>query len=285
MPDTDQDREKFEAAAARLDRRRADLAGAGGLRPPEAAPPAPAGTLEEMMMRIINRAQVVEPKECDVCGREYAPLDDETFCPSRRCVETHRARQWAASGKLGVLRRTATPDKYRGAFRLDFHGGSWPAPIDIRSPRGPRLDADISGWAGNPRHVTLLGTNGCGKSMLAAELMWRAIENGRGDLASGFWVRGSELVTEDRELSLGVPRPKMHRAKTAAVVVVDDCGWGRDFDLLAELAECRDGRRPTIWTTHRAFSAGDGSLRALAPMIYDRMKAGWVIPIERGSGR
>ena len=264
---------------ARIDARRAEL----GIRPRQLSDLVPQvlgeeGSALEVVLRLKAEAEKLDFAQCEICGESFV-ADGSKICERKECQRIARAQEFAARPKADMLARFGVPEEYRQDFDLEHHGGQWPAPVRGEAGTVPE-------WCGSPHFVTVLGRTGAGKSWLAAELMWRCVANAGGKITSGFWVLGEDLAAEDRQAPLGYVPPNMARARSCGVLVVDDFGWGVAERWLARLCEHRHAHhRPTIWTTHRPFNRGKDPVRMAAPMIFDRLRFGWVIPLERGSGR
>lgn len=272
---------QLDEASARLARKRARVA---ELYPVEGALIEGFGNvLEATLRRLEAKSEAYESARCAFCDQQTVDLGHvPVSCGLRACVEIADARRWSELPKADVLRACSVPERYRlDPFSPNYYRGGWPVSgehKDLRHRRGP-----AESWCCTPSTVLLCGPNSAGKSMLAAEMMHRAIAAGAGKIKTGFWVTPSRLLREDRETGLGKPRQTMHRARTTGILVLDDFGWSNShLEPIADLCEVRlSARRPTIWTTHRPFGHGRDSLREFAHMIFTRLRDhAWVFPLE-----
>jgi len=233
----------------------------------------------EALKSKMERLQQAGSWTCKACGREIlGPPDPDEVC-SVECINDLRDRWWRESPKDVVLRAAKVPEYYRLGFESDYHDE------DLHDPRAP--GENVMDWRGEGS-VTLIGCNGSGKSMLAAELLYGL----RSVARTMLWVRPAQIIAEDRDSPLGQPRCLFSTACTAEALVIDEFGHGHmndhGLELLAELIETRwSARRSTIVTSHLHFSsnAGTPSVEGVSGAIFDRLQDGYVIGLPDRTGR
>lgn len=133
-------------------------------------------------------------------------------------------------------------------------------------------------WHGSPWSVTLRGPVGSGKSMLAAELLYR--------YGRGVWVRAAKLVSTVYDSQGGDKAAVRRRYEFAACLVLDDFGHGHTSgwatEMVAEIiAERWDANRPTIVTTNCLVNELAGTDTA----AYDRLRDGLMVALMGASRR
>lgn len=143
----------------------------------------------------------------------------------------------------------------------------------------------LRNWKGEPPNVLLAGHVGTGKSMMAAELLWRAWQRapsgygGRPEWPhKGVWVRASAIPgawwNGDRGWS------------DAWALVIDDWGHGHPAESAWEaITECYirryEAARVTILTTNHKHAV----LGRKAPPMMDRLRTGLLVPMTGRSRR
>ena len=164
-----------------------------------------------------------------------------------------------AFGQVPELFRLAAPHPKAfdpGQVQGGPRPGQWPE--DQRYP-----GFDLRGWRGEPATVSLHGTNGAGKSMLAAELLYRLYEAGRRPI---LWAAADDLVAShfgDGAL--------LERARRVPALVIDELARGHAgefaWSVLSRLVRKRTEvpSFATITTTNIRFNRpSPKALEALA---------------------
>ncbi len=112
------------------------------------------------------------------------------------------------------------------------------------------LGHDLADWIGGPGAWALVlhGVVGAGKSMLAAELLWRRLP----DLRTAAWWRASLLLDALLGSLSEETKARAHRDRDADLLVIDDLGHvlgDRGFEVLYNVLTPRqDDERPTLIT-------------------------------------
>lgn len=188
-----------------------------------------------------------------------------------------------------ILRRAQAP---RGIAGRDFRAELVANEGEQHWPRDPRrLDYALEDWRGEPETLTIVGPNGRGKSMLAAELLVRLFRAG---MMSQLWLRASQIV--DEHFSGERDRYLRRLAEAVTVLVLDEFGRGQHSNQFAHalVGEVIDQRvsegRVTIITTNLAVTAksvgpGEPSIEAADSAVYDRLASGLVIRMHGESRR
>lgn len=166
-----------------------------------------------------------------------------------------RVRQWlqwesAERARRSLERRLR--DAHIGQFKplADFDWG-WPQRIDraaIEELMGLQFMADAT-------NVVLVGPNGVGKSMCAANLGYQAVLAGHTVLFTTAGHMLSELAALDSDSAL---RRRLQRYAAPELLLIDEVGYlsysDRHADLLFELVSRRYLTRSTVVTTNRPFA-------------------------------
>lgn len=135
----------------------------------------------------------------------------------------------------------------------DFDWG-WPNKID-RFTIESILDADFVERGDN---VVLIGSHGLGKSMIAKNILHRAVHNGY----TALFVEASEMLVDlgAQDSSRALERRIKHYAKPK-VLCIDEVGYlsydQRSADLLFQVVSRRYEKKSIIVTTNLAFSDWD----------------------------
>lgn len=135
----------------------------------------------------------------------------------------------------------------------DFDWG-WPNKIDRPVIEG-LLTADFVEHGDN---VVLIGSHGLGKSMIAKNILHRAVHNGH----TALFVEASEMLVDlgAQDSSRALERRIKHYAKSK-VLCVDEVGYlsydQRSADLLFQVVSRRYEKKSIIVTTNLAFSDWD----------------------------
>jgi DNA replication protein DnaC len=139
-----------------------------------------------------------------------------------------------------------------GSFKAmaDFDW-EWPQKID----RDHVEDLMQLGFLGDAANVVLLGPSGVGKTMIAQNLGYQALQHGHTVLR----VTASEMLNDlaAQDSSAGLAR-RLRRYCKPALLLLDEVGYlsydGRYGDLLFEVVSRRHLQRSTVLTTNKAFS-------------------------------
>lgn len=198
---------------------------------------------------------------CAACGRLFHGREGDR-CP--HCLRT------ATTSRAERLLRAGVPSAF--AEELFQEPAAWP-----RDPAAPEVDP--AAWTGRPWSILFHGQVGSGKTMLAVELLARALARGAG----GLFVRSSALP---RLLYGPNGDTAFEELAAAPVLVVDDLGRGvsgRGLDAVSEIGAQRHSEgSPTLWTSNldllELAKHGDGALA-------DRLGEGLVVKVPGGSRR
>ena len=155
-----------------------------------------------------------------------------------------------AERKRRSLRRRVRNAKI-GDFKLmaDFDW-SWPREID----RGQVEDLLGLGFIDEAANAVLVGPNGVGKTTVAQNIAHQAV-------LRGYTVRfttASELLNDlaEQDTSTALSR-RLRRYCNPSILVVDEVGYlsydARHGDLLFEVVSRRNGHKPIVLTTNKAF--------------------------------
>ena len=231
-----------------------------------------------------------EPK-CSMChGSGWAVAPDGGAGGASRCacqVELGRAEVLELAGvpeifRLEHARGTALPFDPK---RVN-DGQGWPR--DTRPGWG---SVSVEEWTGNterqPAVVTLVGQNGTGKSMLAAELLWRCRRSGHTRLK---WTTAAELIDahfNNPELS--------YQVANCDALVVDEVGRGHQKEfawgvLTGAIRARLNGLKPTILTSNLRVSKPNGanpplSFQEADQALYDSIFNGLILSFKGQSQR
>lgn len=164
--------------------------------------------------------------------REYLGVEEDER--DRRSLE-RRVR----SARLGAFKAMA-----------DFDW-EWPKKID----RDHVEDLLQLGFLEDATNVVLLGPSGVGKTMIAQNLGYQALQRGHTVMR----VTASEMLNDlaAQESSVALAR-RLRRYSKPALLLLDEVGYlsydGRYGDLLFEVVSRRHLQRSTVLTTNKAFS-------------------------------
>lgn len=139
-----------------------------------------------------------------------------------------------------------------GAFKAmaDFDW-EWPKKVD----RDHVEDLLQLGFLDDAANVVLLGPSGVGKTMIAQNIGYQALQHGHTVLR----VTASEMLNDlaAQESSAALAR-RLRRYCKPALLLLDEVGYlsydGRYGDLLFEVVSRRHLQRSTVLTTNKAFS-------------------------------
>jgi hypothetical protein len=208
---------------------------------------------------------------CAGCGERYFGVPPEdgicTGCHVRRRHERQQLTREQAFELAGVPARCAKPFAEPGPKGLH---GAWPT--DGRG--GDSREWAAAGWC-----LLLTGNVGSGKSMFAAELLWRAARDSR---VLGRWCRAQQLA----DLTLTGASAELRTLVEAPMLVVDDLGVGHDSPAAWGAVEgalcCRwECERGTIITTNLTR---DALVNRSAPLA-DRLRDGMACRVDGRSLR
>lgn len=199
-------------------------------------------------------------QKCPECfGSGWVGYRDRNGAPmSRKCDDCQKP-----AGRSTVLELAGVPE----LMRLDVRKGAG-QPFDKFKvnggagwPRDERMrHYDLSLWAGresDPGIVTLAGTNGRGKSMLAAELLYRAHQQGQKPIR---WVTAAQLCNAAMDRDAGA---FVQAAQRAGALVIDELGRGHQGEffwswLTGLIRDRMNAFRPTVLTTNMSVQPADG---------------------------
>lgn len=207
---------------------------------------------------------------CEKCG------DGLYWEPeSGRCSECEEAAPAAPPPRESILGACQVPARYRQTFHEPT---PWP------TPSGHGLPGDLATWTGDPWSVAMMGgAYGAGKSMIAAELLCRAVAaRSRG----GRWVRADELIAAMYG-RLGPERQQQaHGLAAVDALVIDELGRAHvapsAWETISGLIGVRyDWKRPTIITTNLRRE----ELMAVEGSLWDRLRDGLIVPVLGESRR
>lgn len=199
--------------------------------------------------------------------------------PADGWCNTCRSRR--AQGSLGTreesLARVGVPKKARNGFVEPGSPGcfqpEWP-----KAETGRGVGRSLADWRPGVWWCALIhGTTGSGKTMLAAELLWRAMNEKK---ARARWVRASAIASA---VLSGGDVEQLHGSH---VVVVDELGVGHDASPAWSAVEdfvCRrwEEDEPTLVTTNLTGEV----LRAKSAPMFDRLLDGLVCRVHGESHR
>jgi len=139
-----------------------------------------------------------------------------------------------------------------GAFKamVDFDW-DWPPSID-RDHLGDLLEL---GFLDETANVVLFGPSGIGKTMIAQNLGYQALQRGHTALMTKASVMLADLAAQDSAAALA---RRLRRYCRPRLLVVDEIGYfphtGRAADLFFEVISQRYGQRSTVMTSNKVFS-------------------------------
>ena len=160
--------------------------------------------------------------------------------------------QWELAERADRSLERRLRDAHLGQFKplADFDW-SWPKEIDraaIEELMGLQFLEDAS-------NVVLVGPNGVGKSMCAANLGYQAVLAGHTVLFTTAGQMLSELAALDSDSAL---RRRLQRYAAPDILLVDELGYlsysDRHADLLFELVSRRYLNKSTVITTNKMFA-------------------------------
>ena len=164
----------------------------------------------------------------------------------------HQWLQWELAERADRSLERRLRDAHLGQFKplADFDW-SWPEEIDraaIEELMGLQFLEDAT-------NVVLVGPNGVGKSMCAANLGYQAVLAGHTVLFTTAGQMLSELAALDSDSAL---RRRLQRYAAPEILLVDELGYlsysDRHADLLFELVSRRYLNKSTVITTNKMFA-------------------------------
>ena len=164
----------------------------------------------------------------------------------------HQWLQWELAERADRSLERRLRDAHLGQFKplADFDWG-WPKEIDraaIEELMGLQFLEDAT-------NVVLVGPNGVGKSMCAANLGYQAVLAGHTVLFTTAGQMLSELAALDSDSAL---RRRLQRYAVPDVLLIDEVGYlsysDRHADLLFELVSRRYLSKSTVVTTNKQFA-------------------------------
>lgn len=166
-----------------------------------------------------------------------------------------RVAQWlhwelAERGQRSLQRRVR--NAHLGQFKplADFDW-SWPTQID----RGAIEELMTLQFLTDATNVVLVGSNGLGKTMVAANLGYQAVLAGHTALFVTAGQLLGDLAALDSDSAL---RSRLRRYAAPDLLLIDEVGYlsysNRHADLLFELVSRRYQRKSTVVTTNKAFA-------------------------------
>src|SRR4051812_48971775 len=159
----------------------------------------------------------------------------ETKDRARRTMERRLARS-----KLGTLRMMA-----------DFDWG-WPKRLD-RTAVESALALD---FMARPANVVLVAPQGLGKTMIAQNIAYNAVQAGH----SVLFTTASQLLLDlgSQDSARALDRRLKHYCTQAGLLVIDEIGYlsydARNADLLFQVVSRRYEKKPIVLTTNLPFS-------------------------------
>jgi hypothetical protein len=236
----------------------------------ELAADAPAA-LGDLAARLEERLRSSTEWTCRGCEEAFVGESPEDGLCCRCAIH----RQPEPLSRDQALASYGVPARYRQTF---IPPDPWPVPI------ADGADGDMATWSGNPWSTLLIGTHyGAGKSMMAAELLWRLTGGERG---AGSWVRAGYVIAALWGKRGEQEQRAAYRLVDAPVLVIDELGRAHvsqaAWETLSDLVGTRyDWQRPTIFTTNvkrDQFKVEEGSL-------WDRLRDGLIVPVLGPSQR
>ena len=144
--------------------------------------------------------------------------------------------------------RTSRVGLFKNIADFDF---SWPKRID----REQIQDLLTLQFLDDVTNVILLGPNGVGKTMIAKNLLYQALQRG----ATASFVTASDMLNDlaVQETSSALQR-RLSKYTRPALLAIDELGYlsydHRHADLLFEVVSRRYGDKPILLTTNKPFA-------------------------------
>lgn len=163
-----------------------------------------------------------------------------------------------------------------GAFKsiVDFDW-QWPKTID----RDQIEDLLQLGFLDERANVVLFGPTGTGKTMIAQNLGYQALQNGHTALMTKANEMLSDLVAQDSAAAL---TRRLRRYCRPRLLILDEIGYfvhaGRAADLFFEVISQRYGEKPTVMTSNKPFSewpavfGGAGCVSAIVDRVVHKVE-------------
>ncbi len=150
--------------------------------------------------------------------------------------------------KTRTIQRRLTAARL-GRFKpLEEFDWNWPEQID-RTQVEDLLSLD---FVDNAHNVILIGAQGLGKSMIAKNLAWLAVQRGKTAVFTSISRMVTELPAAGHSLE-----SKFQKYAKPDVLVLDELGYlafqDQSADLLYEVLSRRHEKRSTVLTTNLAF--------------------------------
>jgi len=137
---------------------------------------------------------------------------------------------------------------FKSIADFDF---SWPKRID----REQIQDLLTLQFLGDTTNVILLGPNGVGKTMIAKNLVYQALQRG----ATASFVTASDMLNDLAvQETTSALRRRLSKYTRPSLLAIDELGYlsydHRHADLLFEVVSRRYGNKPILLTTNKPFA-------------------------------
>jgi DNA replication protein DnaC len=180
------------------------------------------------------------------CARRL-PRSSSTACSPTGARPPHDPRRWPSWASLLRRERSARIGRFKSIAHFEW---DWPSSID----RSAVMDLMGLGFIKDASNVVIVGPNGVGKSMCAANIAHQAVLAGHTVLFVNAAHMLGELSALDSDSAL---QRKLRRYAAPQLLVIDEIGYlsygNRHADLLFQLINARYQQKSTVITTNRAF--------------------------------